>query len=151
MESQPDDRERIEPDAYVIQAGYALGGDGGCIAQARHHAADFLTRARVEKGLTISSRAMDLTRLVVSELITNALKYAPGPILMELRITDAMVEVVIWDSDPTVPTAKTADPGRIGQHGLEIVKAVAHDLVIERQSVGKQITAGIALTDTVRS
>jgi anti-sigma regulatory factor (Ser/Thr protein kinase) len=147
LEPQPDG-DRTEPGAHPTQVGYALGGDDGCIAQARHHAADFLTRLRDEHDLDVSARAMDLTQLVVSELVTNARKYAPGPVLMELRITGAAVEVVVWDSDPAVPAARAADPDRIGQHGLEIVKAVTQDLDIERQPVGKRITARISLTDT---
>ncbi|WNF66797.1 ATP-binding protein [Streptomyces sp. CGMCC 4.1456] len=147
MEPQPDG-DRTEPGAHLTQVGYALGGDDGCIARARHHAADFLTRLRDEHDLDVSPRAMDLTQLVVSELVTNSRKYAPGPVLMELRVTGAAVEVVVWDSDPAVPAARPADPDRVGQHGLEIVKAVTQGLDIERQPVGKRITARISLTDT---
>ncbi|GHC97664.1 ATP-binding protein [Streptomyces violarus] len=147
LEPQPDG-DRNEPGARPTQVGYALGGDDGCIAQARHHAVDFLTRLREEHDLDVSPRAMDLTQLVVSELVTNSRKYAPGPVLMELRVTGAAVEVVVWDSDPAVPAARAADPDRVGQHGLEIVKAVAQALDIERQPVGKRITARISLTDT---
>jgi anti-sigma regulatory factor (Ser/Thr protein kinase) len=85
---------------------------------------------------------------VVSELVTNACKYAPGPVLVELRINAHGVDVVVWDSDPTVPAARAADPDRIGQHGLEIVKAVTEDLFIEQEPVGKRITARIALSGT---
>ncbi|GAA2569391.1 ATP-binding protein [Streptomyces roseoviolaceus] len=147
LEPQPDG-DRTEPGARPTQVGYALGGDDGCIARARHHAADFLTRLRDEHDLDVSPRAMDLTQLVVSELVTNSRKYAPGPVLMELRVTGAAVEVVVWDSDPAVPAARPADPDRVGQHGLEIVKAVTQGLDIERQPVGKRITARISLTDT---
>ncbi|MFD9392291.1 ATP-binding protein [Streptomyces sp. NPDC060000] len=147
VQPQSDDGDRARPGAHLIKAGYDLVGNG-CIGEARRLAAAFLTQVRDEHGLDVSSRAIELTQLVVSELVTNARKYAPGPVLMELRITDAIVEVVVCDSDPTLPTAGAADPGRIGRHGLEIVKAVALDLVIERQLVGKRITAGIALADT---
>ncbi|WP_373306394.1 hypothetical protein [Streptomyces mirabilis] len=34
-------------------------------------------------------------QLVVSELVTNALTYALGPVLMELRITACAVDVVL--------------------------------------------------------
>ncbi|MGW0336635.1 ATP-binding protein [Streptomyces sp. NPDC003011] len=125
----------------------ALDGDGSCIAQARHHAVDFLARVQAEHGLPVSARAMDLTRLVVSELVTNARKYAPGPVLMELRVTGAVVEVVVWDSDPVLPVARAADPGRVGQHGLEIVMAVAQGFEVQREPAGKRITARIALPD----
>ncbi|MET9800434.1 ATP-binding protein [Streptomyces sp. NPDC006368] len=129
-----------------MRVGYALGGDDGCIAEARHHAVAFLEQARSGHELFVPARVMDLTQLVVSELVTNARKYAPGPILMELRITAGVVEVVVWDSDPTVPAVRAADPGRIGQHGLEIVKAVAQDLSIRQEPVGKRVTARITLS-----
>jgi two-component sensor histidine kinase len=64
--------------------------------------------------------------VVVSELVTNARKYAPGPVLPELCI-NARVYVVVWDSDPTVPAADA--------------------LFTEQEPVGKRITARIALSD----
>jgi anti-sigma regulatory factor (Ser/Thr protein kinase) len=125
----------------------ALEEDGSCIAQARHRAAGFLARVQAEYGLPVSARAVDVTQLVVSELVTNARKYAPGPLLMELRITGDLVEVRVWDSDPVLPVARAADPGRVGQHGLEIVMAVAQGFEVQREPVGKRITARIALPD----
>jgi anti-sigma regulatory factor (Ser/Thr protein kinase) len=134
--------------ATALHTAAALDGDFSCIAQARDLVADFLNSVRAGHGLPVSARAMDMTQLVVSELVTNARKYAPGPVLMELRITVRVVEIVVWDSEPTVPAARPADPGRIGQHGLEIVKAVTEELLIEREPVGKRITARITLSDT---
>ncbi|MET7451452.1 ATP-binding protein [Streptomyces sp. NPDC005574] len=147
MGSHGDGDGRTGPEEHLMRAGYALGGDGGCIADARHHAVAFLELAQAEHHLPVPARARDLTQLVVSELVTNARKYAPGPVLMELRITAQAVDIVVWDSDPTVPAARPADPARIGQHGLEIVKAVTQDLFTEQDPVGKRITARIALLD----
>lgn len=62
-------------------------------------------------GLSVSQHAMD-PQLVVSELVTNAHKCAPGPVLLDLRITGYTVEVVVWDSDPTLPIAWAADGTR---------------------------------------
>lgn len=149
MEPESSDDDDTAPQARdrAIRSTAALDGDGSCIAEARQLAADFLTRARAEFGLPVSARAMDLTQLVVSELVTNARKYAPGPVLMELRIVDSLVEVQVWDSDPRLPVAQGADAQRVGQHGLEIVRAVAHGFEARRESVGKRITARIPLTD----
>ncbi|MFE9605585.1 ATP-binding protein [Streptomyces hokutonensis] len=133
--------------ARPIRSTVALDGDGSCIAEARQLAAMFLVRARTEYGLPVSARALDLTQLVVSELVTNARKYAPGPVLMDLRIVDALVEVEVWDSDPVLPVARAADAQRVGQHGLEIVRAVSRGFEAQREPVGKRITARIALTD----
>ncbi|MEU3341972.1 ATP-binding protein [Streptomyces sp. NPDC002144] len=136
------------PPGCVLQKSVALEGDGTCIAQARHLAADFLTQAATRHGLAVSARVRELTQLVVSELVTNARKYAPGPVLLELRITGGLVEVAVWDSEPVLPAARPADAGRVGQHGLEIVTAIAHSVEAAREAVGKRITARIPLTDT---
>ncbi|WP_404200068.1 ATP-binding protein [Streptomyces tauricus] len=130
-----------------MQASYALDAGDGCIAQARHHVRVFLDRAVAVCLVVVPARARDLTQLVVSELVTNALKYAPGPVTMKLGITVERVEVTLWDSAPVMPVARTPDPGRAGQHGLEIVKAVSAYLVIRPESSGKRITAHIALPD----
>ncbi|MFJ3440676.1 ATP-binding protein [Streptomyces sp. NPDC086081] len=130
-----------------IQAAVALGGDSADIARARHLAAGFLTRVQAEHGLPVSQRALDLTQLVVSELVTNALKYALGPMLLDLRIAGDVVEIVVWDSDPVLPVARAADAGRVGQHGLEIVMAVAQGFEVQREPVGKRVTVRLALAD----
>ncbi|MDQ1035279.1 anti-sigma regulatory factor (Ser/Thr protein kinase) [Streptomyces sp. V3I8] len=147
MESVPGVEDHARPGDRPIRETLALNGEGSVIAEARHRAAAFLTRAQTEHGVQVSARALDVTQLVVSELVTNVHKYAPGPALMELRITDSLVEVSVWDSDPARPTARTTDAGRIGQHGLEIVKAVSESLEIVQEPVGKRVTARIILSD----
>lgn len=144
VESAPGGEGVTDADVQEI---IALDEDGSCIAEARHRAARFLARVQAGYGLPVSARAVDLTQLVVSELVTNARKYAPGPLLMELRIAGDLVEVQVWDSDPVLPVARAADPGRVGQHGLEIVMAVAQGFEVQREPVGKRVTARIALRD----
>ncbi|MEU0247289.1 ATP-binding protein [Streptomyces sp. NPDC006235] len=111
MEPVPVNEDGTAPGEQTMQTTVALEGDGTVIAQARHLATQFLTRAQTEQGPPVSQRAVDLTQLVVSELVTNARKYAPG------------------------------------QHGLEIVMAVAQGFEVQREPVGKRITARIALLD----
>ncbi|UXX96763.1 ATP-binding protein [Streptomyces sp. AD2-2] len=147
MGTHADDDGSSVSGRHLMRAEYALDGGDGCIAEARHHAIVFLDRARTGHDVQVSQRAVDLTQLVVSELVTNALTHGSGPVLMELRLTNDRVDVVVRDSDPTLPAAWAADPGRIGRHGLEIVKAVAEGLFIEQEPVGKRITARIALSD----
>ncbi|MDO0924333.1 ATP-binding protein [Streptomyces sp. TG1A-8] len=135
------------PDEWAVRTTVALDGDGSDIARARHLAVGFLTRVQGEYGLPVSARALDLTQLVVSELVTNARKYAPGPVLLDLRVVGDLIEVAVWDSDPVLPVARAADAGRVGQHGLEIVMAVSQGFEARREPVGKRITARLALLD----
>ncbi|MGW9451374.1 ATP-binding protein [Streptomyces sp. NPDC055632] len=133
------------PEGHLARADYTLEGGGSRIAAARRHAVAFLERMRTEYGLPVSRRVRESTVLVVSELVTNAHKYALGPVLMQLRVGAGGVDVVVWDSDPAVPVPRAADPGRAGQHGLEIVRKVAERLSVEREPVGKRMTARLAL------
>lgn len=94
-----------------------------------------------------SAHALDVTQLAVSELVTNARTYAPGPVLIDLHIVGGLVEVVVWDSDPVLPLARAADAGRVGQHGLETVLAIAQGFEVQREPVGKRITVHITLLD----
>ncbi|MFE9499192.1 ATP-binding protein [Streptomyces collinus] len=133
------------PDAEATEATIALSGDGSCIAEARHQTTAFLARHGHGDRPRVSARVVGLTELVVSELVTNACKYAPGPILLSLRLGGEALEVEVWDSAPVLPTASDADPQRVGRYGLEIVKAVAADLAVLRDTVGKRVIARILL------
>ncbi|MFF4978497.1 ATP-binding protein [Streptomyces sp. NPDC001046] len=117
------------------------------IAAARDLARSFLTDLQAVHGLTVSTYAEGMVQLVVSELVTNARKYAPGPCLLTLEIREGTVEVTVWDSEPCLPVAHAADPGRVGQHGLEIVVAVCRSFEMHREPVGKRITAAVVLAD----
>ncbi|MEU9522787.1 ATP-binding protein [Streptomyces sp. NPDC048224] len=139
------------PDDYVLRSGRTLNADGGRIADARHHTAAFLDQAAQEHGLPVPAQTRDLTLLVVSELVTNARKYAPGPVRIELRISARTVEVAVSDTHTAVPAARPADPRRIGQHGLEIVKAVTEEFTVEQEPGGKRITARIPLIQEQRA
>lgn len=117
------------------------------IALARDLARTFLTDVQAVHGLPVSGRAMGMVQLVVSELVTNARKYAPGPCLLTLGINGGAIEVTVWDSNPTPPAVLAPDPSRVGQHGLEIVMAVGQSFAVHREPVGKRITSTIVLAD----
>jgi signal transduction histidine kinase len=136
-------------DAGLAELTIALDGADGCIAEARDRTWRFLSRARSRsrQGVPVSARTLDLAQLVVSELVTNALKYAPGPVLLQLRVVDDMAEIDVWDTDPALPLARAADAGRVGQHGLEIVMAVVQGFEARREPLGKRITARLTLFD----
>ncbi|MFI8258899.1 ATP-binding protein [Streptomyces filamentosus] len=117
------------------------------IALARDLARSFLTDVQTVHGLPVSRDAMSTVQLVVSELVTNARKHAPGPCLLTLEVTGVVVQVTVWDSNPTPPTILPPDPSRIGRHGLEIVMALGQSFAIHREPVGKRITTTILLAD----
>ncbi|MFF5185982.1 ATP-binding protein [Streptomyces sp. NPDC000345] len=144
-DSGPSGEDAIGAGGIPFETTVALDGKDGCIARARRLAGEFLTRVRRGHGLPVPARVVDLSQLVVSELVTNALRHAPGPVLLHLRIVDDTVEIAVWDTDPALPVPRPPDPTRVGQHGLEIVRAVAQRLDAVREPVGKRIVARLAL------
>nr|WP_225803197.1 ATP-binding protein [Streptomyces sp. NK15101] len=132
--------------ADIVSASGVFEGSEN-IAVARELARTFLSDVQAVHGLPVSERAMSVVELVVSELVTNARKYAPGPCLLTLEVVGGSVEVTVWDSNPALPALLEPDPSRVGQHGLEIVMAVGQSFAVHREPVGKRITAAIALAD----
>ncbi|MEU9057024.1 ATP-binding protein [Streptomyces sp. NPDC048384] len=122
----------------------------GCeeIAEARALARLFLEDLQDDHGVPVSGRAVDMVQLVVSELVTNAEKYAPGPYLLTFEVLHGdAVQISVWDTDTRMPLILAADPRRVGQHGLEIVTAVCQSFEVHREPVGKRVVAAIALAD----
>ncbi|MCM3302075.1 ATP-binding protein [Streptomyces pseudogriseolus] len=120
-------------------------GEPGCIAEARNFAAQFLEQLRTEWCATVNAKAEGAVLLVVSELVTNADRHSDGPYILELEGTDSTLTVAVYDSNGTLPRVFPRDPQRIGRHGLEIVRALARDVGVERVPVGKRVRAVIDL------
>ncbi|MFF4974939.1 ATP-binding protein [Streptomyces sp. NPDC001083] len=117
------------------------------IGESRDAARRFLESLQAVHGFPVSRRAMGAVELVVSELVTNAHKYAPGPCLLTLEVCEGAVAVTVWDSSTALPLILPRDPGRVGQHGLEIVMAVCRSFEMHREPVGKRIRAAVVLAD----
>jgi hypothetical protein len=120
-------------------------GEPGCIAEARTFAAHFLQQLRTEWCATIDERADGAVLLVVSELVTNADRHSDGPYILELEGTDTALTVAVCDSSASLPRVFPRNPERVGRHGLEIVRALARDLSVERVPVGKRVRAVLNL------
>lgn len=146
MEPVPVDEGVRVPDA-PRRVSYALANDGAWIAEARRLAEAFLARVRTEDGLSVPSQTVEVTRLVVSELVTNARKYAPGPVRLGLTIAGDTLEVMVRDSSTALPVAGGTSPDRVGRHGLEIVLAVARRVDVQPEPTGKRVTALIPLVE----
>ncbi|CAL9658265.1 hypothetical protein SUDANB145_06869 [Streptomyces sp. enrichment culture] len=140
--------DRFQDGLVWMSAAYE--GVPGDIARAREMARAFLARLEEDHGHRVPDRAAQAVQLVVSELLTNACKHTSGPAVIGLELVGGLVEITVRDSDPGLPVARAADPGRVGQHGLEIVMAVSQDFEVYREPVGKRTTATVRLTDEPR-
>ncbi|MBT2440344.1 ATP-binding protein [Streptomyces sp. ISL-36] len=128
----------------VLAAAVEFGSAEGAIAAARDFTVEFLARSATSSR-PCPPGAADAARLVVSELVTNVVKYAPGPCRLELALHADTLEIRVHDSHPVMPVARPRDPGRLGQHGMEIVLAVCTGVEVEATSHGKRVRARVPL------
>ncbi|MET8720729.1 MULTISPECIES: ATP-binding protein [Streptomyces] len=120
-------------------------GEPGCIAEARAFAAQFLEQLRTEWCAPVDRGVEGELLLLVSELITNADRHSDGPYILELEGTDTAVVISVCDSSTALPHLFPKNPQRVGRHGLEIVHALAAEVVVERIPVGKRVIARLEL------
>ncbi|MFF5973305.1 ATP-binding protein [Streptomyces sp. NPDC012769] len=128
-----------------VTYGDADTGDG-TIAAARDFVAEFLTAAPGAGGDPVPRERVDLARLVVSELVTNAVRHAPGPCRVLLERFEDALDISVADRLEAAPVPRPHDPHRIGQHGLEIVLAVCESVSVEPYRSGKRVRARLSLT-----
>ncbi|WP_165865576.1 SpoIIE family protein phosphatase [Vallicoccus soli] len=96
----------------------AVRADLAAVGRARR-----LARRRLEEwGL---HRLVDTAELLVSELVTNAVRYAREPVVLRLLLLDDRVEVSVADSDARLPRLRRAAPDDEGGRGLHLVGSLA--------------------------
>ncbi len=142
-------REDPVVEGPVAWAGVAYDGNLESIGDARRFVTGFLTQLHQEHRIEVPSRAADVVALVVSELVTNVCKYAPGPCVVNVEVAGSALEITVWDTNPALPVVCAPDPGRIGGHGLELVTAMCEGVEARREPIGKQIKARVPLEPAV--
>ncbi|MBY8887593.1 ATP-binding protein [Streptomyces sp. PTM05] len=93
------------------------------VPQVRHAVRDLLARQRVP----VRDETADGLLLIVSELVTNAVRHAAvlSPrITVEIAVTTGWVRIAVADDHPYRPKALEADHVRTGGRGLLLVKAI---------------------------
>ncbi|MEV6759123.1 ATP-binding protein [Streptomyces sp. NPDC051105] len=129
-----------------LRYGATWGEGAACAADARRALRALLSRA-LRTGSTAVPTALAVdAELAASELVTNAVRHAPGPCGMTLQLSSDELTITVWDSSTEKPAAKKADPRRIGGHGLHLVHTVSDRVVVALRETGKRITAHLPLT-----
>ncbi|MFJ5778991.1 ATP-binding protein [Streptomyces sp. NPDC093094] len=113
------------------------------VADARRAVRTLLDRA----GHHPAHRPSQDAQLVVSELVTNAVQHAPGPLGLLLEITPdaAQLRIVVRDSSPDPPRPQARDARRVGGHGLRLVGLLCKQVHTVALTRGKQVVALLAL------
>ena len=82
-------------------------------------------------------------QLVVSELVTNAMRAGCARVTVHLSIEDECVRVGVEDAAPGRPQRRRATNTDVTGRGLGIVAALASDWGVRRTSDGKEVWAAI--------
>ncbi|MEW2516671.1 ATP-binding protein [Actinacidiphila alni] len=130
-----------------MRSSATFDGRSASIAAARRQVASFLGDATAPGTGAAPADIVERAQLVVSELVTNAVKYAGGPCGLDLALSDGRIEISVWDTSSQPVTAMEYDPGRIGRHGLEIVAALCESVEVTAMNTtpGKRVTARLGL------
>ncbi|MFW6693721.1 ATP-binding protein [Streptomyces sp. MAR4 CNX-425] len=104
-------------------AEWSLPDDPGCVRTARAVVRETLRTWHLDP-------VSDLAVLLVSELVTNSLRYASGPVGLRLRAVGGPgagggVRVEVSDTLPVPPLVRAAAPDEEGGRGLQLVASVA--------------------------
>jgi anti-sigma regulatory factor (Ser/Thr protein kinase) len=94
----------------------------------------------------VDPEVVDTVLLVVSELVTNAVRHGGGAYRVSLTAHPGLIEVAVDDSSPRAPRMRTPDlHGGTGGFGWSMVNRLAHATAVTRHpSGGKTVTALIA-------
>ncbi|MFI5683091.1 SpoIIE family protein phosphatase [Streptomyces sp. NPDC051636] len=121
-------------------ATWHLPSDPAIVAHARQQATDQLTTWHL-------GEAAFITELVVSELVTNAIRYGQPPIRLRLIHTHHTLTCEVTDSGNTTPHMRRAHTYDEGGRGLLLIGRLTHRWGTRHHATGKTVWTEQFLTD----
>ncbi len=107
------------------------------VSSARAWLARFLAPHSMEPNVSADAT------LVLSELVTNALRYGVGDIVTLGSLDEHAVRVAVTDSGDELPEVQPIESGRIGGLGLHVVTRVADTWGVAPFPGGKTVWASL--------
>jgi anti-sigma regulatory factor (Ser/Thr protein kinase) len=80
---------------------------------------------------------LDGTAVVVSELVTNAVRHGGGCVALHLEAHGGRVVVSVADESPVAPRRRA--PDEVGGRGLALIEAMAAGWTVENHQGGKRV------------
>ncbi|MEU4263133.1 ATP-binding protein [Streptomyces argenteolus] len=126
----------------TMSVGVATARSATSVAGARERAREFLG------GLVpaIATEAADTVVLVVSELVTNALRHGLGACTLDLTARPDSIEVAVHDRSAQAPRMRTPDlNGGTGGFGWPMVNHLAHATSVTHHATGGKAVRALFL------
>jgi anti-sigma regulatory factor (Ser/Thr protein kinase) len=120
-----------------VDAVVSLPDPARAVRQARRAAADILTRWKCD------AESIEDAVLIVSEIVTNAIRYCAGPVQLRLSRSDEYIRVEVSDSSPDEPRLVDARPGDESGRGLRIINQLSTRWGFRPTRHGKQVWADL--------
>jgi len=130
---------RIPEDNRMI---WELAPDEISVRQARMLIRDPMKRWGLEDYIPV-------TELLVSELVTNAIKYAKGEILLRLILESGSLACEVHDSSPALPRVLQVDREAENGRGLHVVSQLATRWGARRTHTGKVVWCEQHVPDSI--
>ncbi|WP_217238230.1 ATP-binding protein [Streptomyces sp. AC555_RSS877] len=144
---QAADEQGMDEDARLRCS--AVWADGAARAvDARQALRAFLAHAAHTGCNPVPAPLAQDAELTVSELVTNAIRHAPGPCGLIVQLSGEALTITVWDTSTEEPIVRHGDRHRVGGHGLHLVHAISERVVVAPRTRGKQITAHLRLAPT---
>ncbi|MFI6689390.1 ATP-binding protein [Streptomyces sp. NPDC050485] len=115
----------------------AVPGDPSAVAFAR----DRVVAQVGAWGVGLDNDRQDAVRLVISELITNAVVHVGGMVSVGLYLDDERLLLVVHDHSQDLPTLQHPDDEQETGRGLALVAEFADEIGWEPTDTGKKVWA----------
>ncbi len=109
------------------------------VKDARLWVESFLRENEVDRSV------VDDAVLVVSELVTNALRHGEGAAVVRASVRNEVLELSVTDTGDSLPAQQPIDLGRVGGLGLQVVERVSAEWGVAPFPGGKTVWAVIHL------
>jgi anti-sigma regulatory factor (Ser/Thr protein kinase) len=113
-----------------------LTGGPESIGRAREYARRFLLEADPVIAPAVAEDAL----LAVSEMVTNAVRYAPGACVLEIWLYEHRIRLSVTDTSHTVPVSRTARFDGSGGFGLHLLRKLAGEVETMQRPDGKTVS-----------
>ena len=96
-------------------------------------------------GLGVPEPPLEMTVLLTSEVVTNAVVHAGTPIGVRVSVTTDRVRVEVRDHDPRRPAPTERPLDGVNGRGLRMVRDVASAWGVEDEAEGKSVWFELAI------